>query len=53
MIFEGSALVLWLDQRHALKAIRASVGDEEGHKMDCILVGLTCGKQFEKQKHPI
>ena len=27
----GFALVLWLDQRHALKAFRAPVGDEEGH----------------------
>ncbi len=27
---EGSVLVLWLYQRHALKALRASVGDEEG-----------------------
>ena len=25
------ALVLWLDQRHVLKAFRAFVGDEEGH----------------------
>jgi len=28
---EGSALMLWLYQRHALKAFRASVGDVEGH----------------------
>ncbi len=30
--------MLWLYQRHALKAFRASVGDVEGHKADCILV---------------
>ena len=29
--------MLWLDQRHALKAFWASVRDEEGHKADCIL----------------
>jgi len=29
--------MLWLYQRHALKAFRASVGDEDGHKADCIL----------------
>jgi len=31
---DGNAFVrvLWLDQRHALKAIRASVGDEDGHR---------------------
>ncbi len=45
---EGTSLVLGLDQSHALKTFRASVGDEEGHKMDCILVGLACGKQIEK-----
>ena len=28
--------------------LRASVGDVEGHKADCILVGLACGKQIEK-----
>jgi len=33
---EGTTLVLWLYQRHALKAFRASVGDVEGHKADCI-----------------
>jgi len=44
--------MLGLDQRHALKALRASVGDEEGHKADCILAGLACGKQIEKQKGP-
>ncbi len=37
--------MLGLYQRHALKALRASVGDEEGHKGDCILVGLACRKQ--------
>ncbi len=26
-----STLILWLYQRHALKAFRASVGDVEGH----------------------
>jgi hypothetical protein len=25
--------MLWLDQRHAPKAFRASVGDEEGHRI--------------------
>ncbi len=40
--------MLWLCQRHAFKAFRASVGDEEGHKADCILAGLACGKQIEK-----
>ncbi len=35
--FKRSTLMLWLYQRHALKAFRASVGDVEGHKMDCIL----------------
>ena len=29
--------MLGLNQRHALKTFRASVGDEEGHKADCIL----------------
>ncbi len=29
--FERTALVLRLYQRHARKAFRASVGDEEGH----------------------
>ncbi|MCH6580767.1 MAG: hypothetical protein IH802_10470 [Nitrospinae bacterium] len=28
----GILLMLWLYQRHALKACRASVGDEEGHR---------------------
>jgi hypothetical protein len=35
---KGSTPMLRLDQRHTLKAFRASVGDEEGHKADCILV---------------
>jgi len=43
---KGSALVLRLYQRHALKAVRASVGDEEGHEAICILAGLACGKQI-------
>ncbi len=30
--------MLWLYQRHALKAFRASVGDENSYKADCILV---------------
>jgi len=30
---ESSAFTLWLYQRHALKAFRASVGNEEGHKL--------------------
>ncbi len=34
---KGSSLMLWLYQRHALKAFRASVEDEEVHKKDCIL----------------
>jgi len=42
--------MLWLYQRHALKAVRASVGDKEGHKRDCILTGLACAKQIEKKK---
>ncbi len=29
--------MLGLNQRHALKTFRASVGDEEGHRADCIL----------------
>ncbi len=28
---EGTTLVLWLYHRHALKAFRASVGNEKGH----------------------
>jgi hypothetical protein len=44
--------MLWLDQRHALKAVRAFVGDKEGHKRDCILAGLACAKQIEKSKGP-
>jgi hypothetical protein len=40
--------VLWLYQRHALEACRASVGNVKGHKADCILAGLACGKQIEK-----
>ena len=38
--------MLRLDQRHALKAFRASVGDVEGHKSDCILAweGAQLGK---------
>ncbi len=34
---EGSSLTLGLNQRHALKAFRASVGDEEGH---CLPLGF-------------
>ncbi len=30
-------LIQGLYQRHALKAFRASVGDEEGHRVDCVL----------------
>jgi len=44
--FEGAALVLGLDQGNALKAFRASVGDEEGHEADCILARE--GEQAEK-----
>jgi hypothetical protein len=29
--------MLCLYKHHALKALRASVGDVEGHKVDCIL----------------
>jgi len=29
--------MLWLYQRHPLKAFRASVGDENSYKADCIL----------------
>jgi len=29
--------MLRMYQRHALKAFRAFVGDEDGHKMDCVL----------------
>jgi len=36
---EGTTLVLWLDQSNALKANRASVGDEEGQLE--IKVGLS------------
>jgi len=28
------------------------VGDEEGHKRDCILTGLACAKQIENKKGP-
>ncbi len=28
----GILLMLWLYQRHVLKAFRASVGDEDGHR---------------------
>jgi len=34
---ECAALMLWLYQRHALKAFRASVGDEEGHAWKYII----------------
>jgi len=30
-LFKRSTLMLWLNQRHALKTFWASVGDEEGH----------------------
>jgi len=33
--------LLWLYQRHALKAFRAFVGDVEGHKKDCILAVMS------------
>ena len=33
-----TTFMLWLYQRHALKASRASVGDENSYKADCILV---------------
>jgi len=32
-----TTLVLWLDQRHALKAFRASVGDVEGHELQPVV----------------
>jgi hypothetical protein len=35
-----STLMLWLYQRHALETFRASVGDVDGHKTNCKLVGL-------------
>jgi len=31
--FEGTTLMLWLYQRHALKTFRASVWDVEGHRI--------------------
>jgi len=34
---QSGGLTLWLNQRHALETFRAFVGDEEGHKADCIL----------------
>jgi len=35
---ERITLMLWLYQRHALKALRASVWDEEGH--DLLFLGV-------------
>jgi hypothetical protein len=32
LALEGATLVLGLDQGNALKTLRASVGDEEGHR---------------------
>jgi len=37
LILRHILLIRRLYQRHALKAFRASVEDEEGHKADCIL----------------
>jgi len=44
--FEGSALMLWLDQGNALKTLRAYVGGCRGHRVDCILAreGAQLGK---------
>ncbi len=39
--------MLWLYQRHALKAFRALVGDEEGHKTDCVLTQVETEKGLE------
>jgi len=52
-----SSLILWLNQRHALKVFRVSVGDEEGHETDGILAqeGVQPDKSLHNQflPHPV
>ncbi len=36
---EGTSLVLGLDQSHTLKTFRASVGNEEGHRRNPMMLG--------------
>jgi len=45
--FKSSTLVLWLYQRHTLKAFRAYGGDVEGHKTDCVLTQVETEKGLE------
>ncbi len=33
-----TTFMLWLNQRHALKAFRVSVGDVEGHRIYSVLI---------------